>query len=175
MCWFNDDKPIRKVADKDIIVFKVFNKSRYIYKNKAKVGIHSLIMYFTYMFTALYEQEPLKVESYIRYSRILNKYPNLYKYSLLVKIILKLEILFKTAVMGYTIRKGFNSYTVKALRRELMHRMSSISSLVVHKCIIPKGATYYINDLGEIISDKIIVTGKVVSTYGKEIRLQDQY
>ena len=35
----------------------------------------------------------------------------------------------------------------------------SANMLVITECIIPEGSRYYINDGGEVVSDKIIISG----------------
>lgn len=36
---------------------------------------------------------------------------------------------------------------------------------VVVECVIPEGSTYYENDRGEIVSDKIIITDKIIKRF----------
>lgn len=45
---------------------------------------------------------------------------------------------------------------------EYINPFQSTESLYIHKCIIPKGAVYYKNEKGEIISSDIIVTPQCV-------------
>lgn len=74
--------------------------------------------------------------------------------------------------IGY-IEKGFHSYSPDEVYLRKDHREIEIASpsyyildwfilsearqLVLAKCEIPKGATYYRNEDGEIVSDKIVV------------------
>lgn len=73
----------------------------------------------------------------------------------------KLESLKKDlAVEPYTffhIYEGFHSYEAKAegVRKEPFHLSQSNVTFV--RCTIPKGATYCVNEDGEIVSNKIII------------------
>ena len=42
-------------------------------------------------------------------------------------------------------------------------KLLSLIKRVAVKCIIPKGSKYYKNDLGEIVSDQIIITGEAIA------------
>ena len=54
---------------------------------------------------------------------------------------------------GYMINEGFHSC---AHLHSLLYIEDSLDNLVV-ECTIPKGATYYVNGRGEVVSDKIII------------------
>lgn len=54
---------------------------------------------------------------------------------------------------GYMINEGFHSC---AHLHSLLYIEDSLDNLVV-ECTIPKGATYYVNGHGEVVSDKIII------------------
>ena len=54
---------------------------------------------------------------------------------------------------GYMINEGFYSC---AHLHSLLYIEDSLDNLVV-ECTIPKGATYYVNGRGEVVSDKIII------------------
>lgn len=62
------------------------------------------------------------------------------------------EIVVETGDYGYKINEGFHSYDISLLPEFEVLR----TSLVVG--IIPKGAVYYKNALGEIVSNQIIIT-----------------
>ena len=53
----------------------------------------------------------------------------------------------------YMINEGFHSC---AYLHSLLYIEDSLDNLVV-ECTIPKGATYYINSHGEVVSDQIII------------------
>ena len=67
----------------------------------------------------------------------------------------KLESLLrgKKRNYGYMINEGFHSC---AHLHSLLYIEDSLDNLVV-ECTIPKGATYYVNGRGEVVSDKIII------------------
>ena len=54
---------------------------------------------------------------------------------------------------GYMINEGFHSC---AHLHSLLYIEDSLDNLVV-ECTIPKGAIYYVNGRGEVVSDKIII------------------
>lgn len=46
---------------------------------------------------------------------------------------------------------------------ECVSTMVYSDNLVIAKCIIPEGSKYYENDLGEIVSNRIIITGETIA------------
>lgn len=44
--------------------------------------------------------------------------------------------------------------------------------IVAVKCIIPKGSTYYENEYGEIVSDKIMVTDEIIRRFNSKDRVR---
>lgn len=69
---------------------------------------------------------------------------------------LKKDLLFERT-LSYLIYEGFHSYEAKAegVRKEPFHLSQSNVTFV--RCTIPKGATYCVNEDGEIVSNKIII------------------
>lgn len=76
------------------------------------------------------------------------------------------------------IDKGFHSYSMDKTmatkdkyhiviynmeNNEIVDSIFFSDNLVIAKCIIPKGSKYYKNDLGEIVSDQIIITGEAIA------------
>lgn len=71
-----------------------------------------------------------------------------------------------------TIMKGFHSYSINCNVVKNWYGLIYVSfgdryictilPDVLQKCIIPKGSTVYINDIGEVVSDKIILTEKQI-------------
>lgn len=81
----------------------------------------------------------------------------------------------------YSISNGFHSYSgmckvwvdakvfivsVYSLTEKIYWNYIN-NATVVAECVVPKGSTYYENKNGEIVSNKIILTGRTLS--GKEI------
>lgn len=85
----------------------------------------------------------------------------------------------------YIVEEGFHSYSGKCLIRArcvnrcvsfFLHsynlnrscvifnlfRIIKCSDIIVAECLIPKGSIYYENQHGEIVSDKIMLTGRTI-------------
>ena len=78
-------------------------------------------------------------------------YNYIYTFEKLYK--LGFPLLSKNRNYVYIIDEGFHSC---AHLHSLLYIEDSLDTLVV-ECTIPKGATYYVNGHGEVVSDKIII------------------
>lgn len=78
-----------------------------------------------------------------------------YNYTYTFEKLYKLEspLIGKKHNYVYMINEGFHSC---AHLHSLLYIEDSLDNLVV-ECTIPKGATYYVNDRDEVVSDKIII------------------
>ena len=134
MCWIGNKGPI--ILDKDISVFKiVVNKG---------VDIYSYYQSFLYQLNKLYTEE--------------------------------LDV--RKANGSIIINKGFHSYSTKCSIGKIGDRYITVRSMsdyyddeiyyellditLIQLCIIPSGSTVYINQSGEVVSDKIILTEKQI-------------
>lgn len=154
MCWVSHNEPVKLVAEKDVPVFKI--------ARIANDG-NTILPYF-YSSRAWYTENTIYLEPGIT--------PN-------IKI--------SGADKPYTITKGLHSYSVENLRLQSYYHIDEVTKFIplvritTHKttpmsqdvvvngqtynipntavmlCIIPKGATYYINEIGEIVSDTLEV------------------
>lgn len=144
MCWKSKTEPIKMVADKDIHVFKIANSPC------TSLGVFP---YF-YNFNEICYKEG---ETYFQRMAANEPYYGLFK--------------------EYIINLGFHSYALNNIRlmgarsREIplvatcakkatsMHTSQkyNIYGLAIMLCVIPKGATYYVNSVGEIVSNKLKV------------------
>ena len=142
MCWQGNFNP--KIAEKDISVFKIVRK-----------------------------QTPFKVES------VYEKFP----YYLGILYILKTvnsEIKSCPDLVGaYIVTEAFHSYlsdsvsvfkysdilyitpNIDNIKSPLDYFRLSDESLVRIECIVPKGSQYCINELGEVVSNKIILKNEM--------------
>lgn len=129
MCWINRTA-IAHVAEEDIEIFKMCEDST------EKNTVQSYFMASNYILNKVYKLEsPIEVEQFGTY---------------------------------YGINKGFHSYNktceVKRLRSDIViaNEYCSIETYrdyaIIVKGYIPKGATYYINDRNEYVSDEICLT-----------------
>ena len=147
MCWLSDEYKAPNMADEDIIVYKVM-LLREGYRNE----LASFYYGKRYVIGKEYIEETETVEPVYLYH--------------------------------YSINKGFHSYSLeKTTEKECNNRcyiwsgehlLDSINleneinygeTLVAVECIIPKGSTYHENDLGEIVSDRIIITDNVFKKF----------
>lgn len=147
MCWLSDEYKAPNIADEDIIVYKVM-LLREGYRNE----LASFYYGKRYVIGKEYIEETETVEPVYLYH--------------------------------YSINKGFHSYSLEKTTEKECYNHCQIWSgttlldyvnlgidvhygetLVAVKCIIPKGSTYYENDLGEIVSDRIIITDKIFKKF----------
>ena len=78
-----------------------------------------------------------------------------YNYTYIFEKLYKLESPLRGKKLNYEymINEGFHSC---AHLHSFIYIEESLDTLVV-ECTIPKGATYYVNGRGEVVSDKIII------------------
>ena len=136
MCWINKTIPIKNIAEKDIICYKVFHIQNIIFEqfDRTKIQIdknkiqklYSEYMNFLYIPYKKQEHINLKIENYIYDKRI---------------------------------TFGYHSYST--LERALYGIHNSNYTIV--ECIIPKDSEYYVNSRQEIVSSDIIVTDKILN------------
>ena len=73
------------------------------------------------------------------------------------RILYKLDIELKPTE-DFKIYEGFHSYKDPPIKS---YMCSIVDDPLCVECTIPKGSTYYINRLGEIVSDSIIINKKL--------------
>lgn len=137
MCWVSRTKPIKNIAEKDIICYKVFHFYDIFFdeqldrtkiqfdKNKIQ-KLYSEYMNFLYI--------PYKKQEHIN---------------------LKIE----NDIIRYIIDEGYHSYSTF---ERAQYRLG-YSDLKIIECIIPKDSEYYVNSRQEIVSSNIIVTDKILN------------
>ena len=136
MCWISDTEPIKKIAKKDIICYKVFHINDIIYKQNYFLGfkfgkrkiqkLYSLYMQHAYI--------PYKKQEYIN---------------------LKIYKIFQY----YRMSLGYHSYDTLERAKIGIYDLD----YKIIKCIIPKNSEYYVNSNQEIISSSIIITDKILN------------
>ena len=154
MCWISNEKPVRLIAEKDIPVFKI-----------GKIGgfMQQVLPYF-----------------YVGYG--VSSYREGKTYSVLEEILPVEEGILPNR---YTILRGLHSYNVRNIRLKgaLMFdglktpcvqtttlrttpqctdvlvngQLYLIDGAAVILCYIPKGTAYYINKIGEMVSEKLTI------------------
>lgn len=142
MCWVSKTKPIKNIAEKDIICYKVFHFNNIIFEefvdrtkiqlDRTKIQkIYSEYMHFLYI--------PYKKQEHIN---------------------LKIE----NDIIRYIIDEGYHSYsTFERAHYRLRYNSIYNSNLKIIECIIPKDSEYYVNSRQEIVSSNIIVTDKILN------------
>lgn len=138
MCWISRYKPIRHIAEEDIICYKVFENRDIIYGQNSLLGfkygkrkiqkLFSICRNFKYI--------PYKKQKHIN-----------------------LEFTHSCYYLADVIYEGYHSYATLD-RAKYMYRNNNDVTII--ECIIPKDTEYYINEEYEIVSSTIIVTDKIV-------------
>jgi len=140
MCWRSVSKPIELVAQKNIPVFKI----GYVEKNE------KVFPYFFRLFNNFYEEGHEYEEKHIDVvmscmTFIINR--GIHSYSIDKLMIKPSEIIYEVPSVKVVLRDkptgGGQTYAAEKMALLL--------------CTIPKGTKYYINEIGEIVSEKIKV------------------
>ena len=136
MCWISKTKPIKNIAEKDIIYYKVFH--------------------FYDIFFEQFDRTKIQIDKY-KIQKIYSEWMNfLYiPYKKQEHINLKIE----NDIIHYIIEEGYHSYsTFERAQYRLRY-----SDLKIIECIIPKDSEYYVNSRDDVVSSNIIVTDKILN------------
>lgn len=138
MCWISDQIPSPKIASEDITCYKVFCNRDVVWEKIKFLGI------------SLWKKHKIKG----LYS--------LYKDYLYTPYSSNAEVTLSQTYNSETdywyIEKGYHSYST--LDKAELEKFKYLEIIV--KCIIPKGAEYYINEYEDIVSSNIIITDKII-------------
>ena len=156
MCWIG--KNVKRIAERDIEVYKV------LYKHKDKYVPYFYCGYLAYEVGKLYKQEMNVLNDGI-YCEVDAAF---HSYSMERTYVKRRDNPFLTTYRIYS--KNDESwfdhyYDDKHNTIQVTNKFLSDETIIlkedVHfvKCIIPKGAEYFENEDGEIVSNKIVVTG----------------
>lgn len=150
MCWKNKNKPVKHIADKDIPVFKI-----------GMLDGKEIVLPYFFQCGVEYQENTAYSENNI-------------------------SPFYSTKKEEHVIHKGLHSYALSNIRLKASHYMISgnimptveimtyrvtpmsqdvivnaqqydAQGLAIMLCIIPKGAIYYINEIGEMVSNEIEV------------------
>ena len=147
MCWAERLENVNiQIADKDIEVYKVVYKAN-------KKSCKSCVRGFMYEANTLYKMPFIELEkSYIHRM-----------YSVISMIYIQ-EAYHSYTKIQYTFSRIYEKDSIYTGKRIIFgNQLREIildNPYYVATFIIPKGATYIINTKGEIVSDKIIYTGR---------------
>lgn len=124
-------------------------------------------MCFVKCISSTYSTMPLKATGDIRVKKLLyitvenetitpfRSYPvKFHEGKATLKAIIKSEYIFPYL----TVTEGIHSYTLYAKESG-----DSRFNLQLYKAIIPKGASFYINNSGEVVSDKLIIFDEIIN------------
>ena len=143
MCWTEALRNVKyQVADKDIKVYKIVT-----YANKQ--SCISIVKNFNYTANVLYKIPTLEYDEIVRRYGTLKIEKAYHSYT-------GVQFVCNSA---FSVVKGV--YRCKSIilgNRRMLMLFENDGYIATF--IIPKGATYIINTKGEIVSDKIIYTGK---------------
>ena len=159
MCW--EGLCNKKVADKDIKVYKV------LLKYEDKYVPYYLSDKLAYEVGKLYKQEMVVEECYYDTSKVVNV--GFHSYSMERTYVKRTSNYFGLVLYKlYTKMGGYFEYYFDGKHNnvEVTNGFLSDKTIILNgavhfvKCIIPKGAEYFENEKGEIVSNMIIVTGE---------------
>lgn len=165
MCWISDDRrtleagkdgkfvetkmPSQKIAEDDIIVFKVLRK----WNDYGKPVYQSAVMGYPYTLGKTYcDDIHLYKTPWNEWA--IEKGLHCYSKTTLFSYKKRSYLTFNKMSMLVDTGHGIVTYNDDAIG--LYHH-------VLIKCIIPKGSTYYENYRGEIVTDKIIILEEIPS------------
>lgn len=139
MCLYSNTN-IPKIADSDIICYKILIKSEDEYYSP-------LMSSFSYCLNSL--NKPTDEFNYLE-----NKID--YRFGLF--------FLIDIGYLHCLTINGLNEYTIKdALQCDYKYPLSLCSSAYIARCYIPKGAKYYVGQDNDICSNLLFVTDDIVS------------
>ena len=136
MCWVIKTKPIKNIAEKDIICYKVFHFEDIFFEqfDRTKIQIDKIKIQKLYSEYMHFLYIPYKNQEHIN---------------------LKIE----NDIIRYIIEEGYHSYSTF---ERAQYYIGYNSNLIIIECIIPKDSEYYVNSRQEIVSSDIIVTDKIL-------------
>lgn len=152
MCWCSKSTIPTVIAENDVIVYKIMLSTGF---NKYFKSFHFRKVYEVgKKYAEVMETEPNENPdiSTMRYSMIIER--GFHSYSM-EKTSITANDCYLNVICNENGKYISNINYVKAF-------YTTNCEVVIAKCIIPKGSKYYMNDLGEIVSDHIIVTGEII-------------
>lgn len=137
MCWTGNDTSIRKIAERDFYVYKIGRAS--------DKGFKSLYQNFIYEPKEINKKVELNPIQFFKDESSYVIYEGYHSY--------------KDIAMPYSdLRSYYRTIYLGKIAEDI--RLYNIYSIATF--IIPKGAIYIINAQGEVVSDKIMYTGKYI-------------
>lgn len=132
MCWTSTDKPIKQIANEDVICYKILIPSR-----EGRV----VSPYFNYEYNYHKINDEITLNIYTTPT-----FENVFCVDLMYKIDL------------YKCDQGYHSYSSLDFAKKVCHDSRLYEKgACIFKCIIPKGSVFYENKRGEIVSSNIII------------------
>ena len=164
MCWKGSTQQ-RKVADKDIEVYKV------MYKYQDKYLPYYKYSEFHYEPGTLYTQEliPLSISFYSPDLCDIKIGFHSYSHKSTIPMITNSNCIRISTPRGTLIAeyRGYSSETMDIYPTWYCGKIEVNREIHIVMCVIPQGATYYENGQGEIVSNRIVVTGEEIPLLNK--------
>lgn len=131
MCWTSTEKPVRQIAQKDVICYKIL----VLFRDGRLVS-----PYFRYEYKChkINDEIALNIDTTYAFDKVF-----------CVDLFKKINL--------YTCRQGYHSYSSLDDAKKVYNSSFYENGVCVFKCIIPKGSVYYKNERGEIVSSNIII------------------
>ena len=147
MCWAERLENVNiQIADRDIEVYKVVYKAN-------KKSCKSCVRGFMYEANTLYKMPSIQINKSYMYRT----------YSVISMIYIQ-EAYHSYTKIQYTLSRIYEKDSIYTGKRIIFgNQLTTIildNPYYVATFVIPKGSTYIINTKGEIVSDKIIYTGR---------------
>lgn len=142
MCWYSKKKKAARIAVEDILVYKV------MYRKPNNGRFRSLYRRMDYEPEKIYwtDVNPISIDSPLYLEMKIDK--GFHSYSMDKTMATK----DKYHIVIYNMENN-----------EIVDSIFFSDNLVIAKCIIPKGSKYYMNEVGEIVSDQIIITREAIA------------
>lgn len=139
MCWSSYNKPVRKIADKDITCWKVVHLINTHFKSIYFGKLYEIHKRYFIYDDEIYVHKVFASSTTTRYDihRGFHSYNN--------KVFIK-ENNYQKIIMNEN----------KEMWYDIFHSMSNVR---VIKCIIPEDSIYYENENGELVSSSIKIIG----------------
>ena len=147
MCWIENTRSFDlQIANRDIEVYKIVSDA-------SKLSCESLIQGFVYKANIGYAMDAMELEE-----------SNLDGAFCTADLIYITKAYHSYTKIRFTLKKPYDPYSKNGYKGiiagNLLMPIRIDNPYYVATFIIPKGATYIINTKGEVVSDKIIYTGR---------------
>ena len=164
MCWTknfsseNEDfyRDVLSTAQEDIECFKVVGVRKLQYFKKFLLGKKKIFSFFRdykYSLNKLYKIDEIVVCKYLSLYRVNRGFHSYSKYCSTHWVLNP----FQNCILEVRTNIPYFKGIIATYPSESVHKKNLLGETKVVRCIIPKGSKYAINNIGEIVSDQIIL------------------